>query len=138
MGNSSYTTSIHVLDDYSLLNIFHLYRRSPLSEYQDVDIRLTGGVEWVGERWWYRLAHVCQRWRNLILESASFLGLCLVCTYGTPVADMLAHSPPLPLTIDYQGTDITAKDEEGVVLALEQRDRVRRIRFKIPVLKLQR
>ncbi|KAI0276410.1 hypothetical protein BGY98DRAFT_986246, partial [Russula aff. rugulosa BPL654] len=49
---------------------------------------------WVEERWWYRLAHVCQRWRNLILGSATYLGLCLVCTYGTPVADMLAHSPP--------------------------------------------
>jgi hypothetical protein len=100
-----------------------------------------GGAEWVGERWWYRLAHVCQRWRNLILGSASYLGLCLVCTYGTPVADMLAHSPPLPLVIDYEDdgedTDITAEDEEAIILALAQRDRVRRIRLGIPVLKLQ-
>ena len=101
-------------------------------------MRYDGGVRWIGERWWYRLAHVCQRWRNLILGSASYLGLCLVCTYDTPVADMLAHSPPLPLVVDYQGTDITAKDEEAVILALEQRDRVRRIRFGIRVLKLQK
>jgi hypothetical protein len=51
---------------------------------------------------------------------------------------MLAHSPPLPLVIDYEDTDITAEDEEATILALEQRDRVRRIRFWIPVLKLQK
>ena len=51
---------------------------------------------------------------------------------------MLAHSPPLPLVIDYDKIDITAEDEEAIVLALAQRDRVRRIRFGLPVLKLQR
>jgi hypothetical protein len=51
---------------------------------------------------------------------------------------MLAHSPPLPLVIDYEGIDITAEDEEAIFLALEQRDRVRRIRFYLPVLQLQK
>jgi hypothetical protein len=52
---------------------------------------------------------------------------------------MLAHSPPLPLVIDYYyDDDITAEDEEAITLALEQRDRVRRIRLDIPVLKLQK
>jgi hypothetical protein len=138
MAPSPHTTSIHILDDYSLLNIFYLYRPFLLGEGQDVTIRYRGGVQWVGERWWYRLAHVCQRWRNLILGSASYLGLCLVCTYGTPVADMLAHSPPLPLVIDYDDTDITAEDEEAIILALAERNRVQRIRFNIPVLKLQK
>jgi hypothetical protein len=54
------------------------------------------------------------------------------------MADMLAHSPPLPLVIDYEGTDITAEDEEAIILALEQRDRVRRIRLGIPALQLQK
>ena len=40
--------------------------------------------------------------------SSPHLGLCLVCAYGTPVADMLVHSPPLTLVIDYYGHDITA------------------------------
>jgi len=135
---SPHTTSIHILDDYSLLNIFYLYRPFLLGEDQNVNIRFEGGVEWAGERWWYRFAHVCQRWRNLILGSASYLGLSLVCTYGTPVADMLAHSPPLPLVIDYYFHHITAEDEEAIILALEQRDRVRRIRFGMVVLKLQK
>jgi hypothetical protein len=50
---------------------------------------------------------------------------------------MLVHSPPLPLVIDYYKPDITAEDEEAIILALEQRDRVLRIRFAMPVLKLQ-
>ena len=44
----------------------------------------------------------------------------------------------LPLVIDYHDHDITAEDEEAIILALEQRDRVRRIRFNLPVLKLQK
>jgi len=53
---------------------------------------------------------------------------------------MLAHSPPLPLIIDYidQGHDVTADEEAGIVLALRQRDRVRRIRLVMPVPELQR
>jgi hypothetical protein len=51
---------------------------------------------------------------------------------------MLAHSPPLPLVIDYYDDDITAEDEEAIILSLEQRDRVRRIRLGIPALKLQK
>ncbi|KAI0278459.1 hypothetical protein BGY98DRAFT_532356 [Russula aff. rugulosa BPL654] len=66
------------------------------------------------------------------------LGLCLVCTMGTPVADMLAHSPPFPLVIDFFRHDITAEDEEGIVLALEQRHRIRRIRLEIPIQNLQK
>jgi hypothetical protein len=53
---------------------------------------------------------------------------------------MLAHSPPLPLVIDYfhKHWDITAEDEEGITLALELRDRVRRVRLLMPVPKLQK
>ena len=53
------------------------------------------------------------------------------------IADMLAHSPPLPLFVDYFGEvhDITTDDEEGIILTLKQRDRVR---LKPPVTSLQR
>jgi hypothetical protein len=51
---------------------------------------------------------------------------------------MLAHSPPLPLVIDCQYHGITAEDQEAIFLALKQRDRVRRIRLSLPVLKLQK
>jgi hypothetical protein len=72
-----------------------------------------------------------------VLGSAFYLGISLVCTNGTPVADMLAHSPPLPLVIDYFN-DITVEDEEGAILSLKQYDRVRHVRFKMPPTRLQK
>ncbi len=53
---------------------------------------------------------------------------------------MLAHSPSLPLAIDYfdECRDITAEDEAGLILALEQRDRVRRVRLRMPIQNLQK
>ena len=35
-------------------------------------------------------------------ESASYLGVSLVRTNGTPVPDTLAHLPPLPYVINYR------------------------------------
>ena len=98
------------------------------------------GGHWARELWWYKLAHVCRRWRYLILGSGLHLDLRLRCTYGTPVADMLAHSPPLPLIIDCldEHHEITAEEEAGLILALRQRDRVRRIRLRMPLPNLSR
>ena len=124
MGNRPRTVSIHILNDDSLLHVFYLYW--PL--FRDED----GPADWrYNGRWWYALAHVCQRWRNIVLRSATYLGLSLLCTYGTPVADMLAHSPPIPLIISYftKNRELTTEDEEGIILALKQHDRVRRVRL---------
>ena len=133
MHNSPLTASIHIIDDDSLLNVFYLYRPFLLGEEDDnEDDRVFGGEgRWDRGRWWYKLAHVCQRWRNVVLQSASYLGVSLVCSNGTPVADMLVHSPPLPLVIDYFTTVNVqeSQDEEGAILALKQYDRVRRIRL---------
>jgi hypothetical protein len=131
---SPHVVSIHILDDDSLLNIFYFYRPFFLGEDEKDIMRLEGGRgRWKRGRWWYSLAHVYQRWRKLILGSASYLRLSLVCTNGTPVQNMLAHSPPLPLTVDYGSKDgITAEDEEGILLALEQRHRVRHLSLVLP------
>jgi len=140
-GQQSKDCTIHILDDDSLLHVFYLYRPFLLGEDEDDGARLYGGDgKWVRGRWWYKLAHVCQRWRNVILGSATYLGVVsLVCTYGTPVADMLAHSPPLPLAIDYSDEDCDiAEDEEEAILALKQRNRVHRVRLCIPVTSLQK
>ena len=53
---------------------------------------------------------------------------------------MLAHSPPLPLIIDHgdQNHELTAEDEEGIMLALQHRDRVRCIYLEKPVPCLQK
>jgi hypothetical protein len=120
--------------------VFSLYRPLILDESEADNNQFLDGGEWNRERWWFTLVHVCRRWRHLVFESASHLRLSLVCARGTPVADMLAHSPPLPLIIDHldqhNHNGITATDEQGITLALQHRDRVRRIRLmkSVPIL----
>jgi hypothetical protein len=134
-SNSPHTPSVHILDDDSLLNVFYLYRLSLLDKDNDDDDFKMERQYWVSERWWHPLTHVCQRWRNLIIGSASYLRLSLLCTKGTPVVDMLAHSPPLPLVIEFTEIflDISVEDEEGVIFALTQRNRVRSVRLYMPI-----
>ena len=85
MGNSPHTTSTsaHILDDYSL-NIFYVYRLFLLSK--DDFFPPEGDCEWAGERWWYKLAHVCRRWRNLILGSVPFCSLLNMITMKIPTS----------------------------------------------------
>lgn len=139
-ANRPYVTPIQRLDDDALISIFYHYRPVMLDEGEVDLVRILQGGEWDRERWWYKLSQVCRRWRYLILASPSYLSLSLVCTYGTPVADMLAHSPPLPLVIDHavRYHEVTVEDEEGVLLALQHHDRVRRIRLQMPIPNLQR
>src|SRR5258708_2477750 len=138
--NEPHSSLIHTLDDDSLLRVFSLYRPLILDESEADNNQFLDGGEWNRERWWFTLAHTCRKWRYLVLVSASHLRLSLVCARGTPVADMLAHSPPLPLIVDYfdQHSDITAADEQGIILALQHRDRVRRIRVMKPIPILQK
>ena len=138
--SSPHAAFIHIIDDDSLLNIFCFYRPVFIDEDEELGVLFRAGRGWGHERWWFKVAHVCQRWRRLILGSASYLGLCLVCTTGTPVADMLAHAPPLPLIVDhsYERREITAEDRNGITLALKQYDRVRRIRLRMHVVDLRK
>ena len=84
--------------------------------------------------WWHKLAHVCQRWRRIILDSPNRLGLTLVCTHRTPVEDLLAHSPAVPIAIYYGNPEPydPQNDLESIRLALLQRDRVCRINLHLP------
>jgi hypothetical protein len=85
--------------------------------------------------------HVCCRWRCLVrLQSPSYLRLSLLCTCRTLVADMLANPPHFPLVFDHPNEDnvITTGDEEGIVLALQQHDRVRCILLGDPIPNLQK
>ena len=119
------TTPIHILDNNSLLNIFRLYEP----------------VVW--DKGCFKPVHVFQRWRYLILGSVSYLGICLVCTHATPVADMLENSlylSHLPLIIDYldEPHGVTAEFKEGILVALQHRERVSRIRLRKSVPNLQK
>ena len=136
-ANRPHIPSIHILDDDSLLRVFFFCRLVLFAE-DEVDYLFDlQREECAHGRWWYKLIQVCRRWRYLVFASAFHLGLCLVCTNGTPVAGMLTHSP-LPLIIDYSTREFAAEDEEGIILALQHRDRVRRIRIQIPIPNLQK
>jgi hypothetical protein len=139
--NRSPSTLVHLLDDDSLLIIFSLCRPLLVDDGKVDDIVLLEGGEWNREWWWHRLIQVCRRWRRLVLQSAFYLQVSLVCARGTPVADMLAHSPPVPLVIDHIDGEchvLSPEDEEGIILALQHRDRVRRIRIRKSVSILQK
>ena len=136
MSNSPCSTFVYILENNLLLSIFYHCRPLLLAEDDTDDDHILEYRKSVCERWWYRLVHVCRRWRYLVFASASRLGLCLVCTHATPVADMLAHSPLLPHIIDYVHKDpnhgMAVEDEEGILLALRHHHRVSRIRLWIP------
>ncbi len=139
--NESRRTFIQTLNNDSLLNIFYHCRPIPLDEDESDDgVLRRRKRDCESCQWWYRLAQVCRKWRFLVFVSASHLRLSLVCSYGTPIIDMLAHSLPLPLAIDYVEEDrgITIDDEGGILLALQHRHRVRHIRLCIPVSNLQK
>ncbi|KAI0245584.1 hypothetical protein BJV78DRAFT_335253 [Lactifluus subvellereus] len=127
---------IHTLNDYVLLNIFYLFRLDVLNAFADGN----PSFDWGGQCWWYKLAQVCRRWRYLMLASPSQLDLHLLCTYGVPIANMLAHLPPLPLTIFYLEPDreMTEEDEEGILLALRHSDCVHYIALYSPSPKLRK
>jgi len=77
--------------------------------------------------------HTCRRWCNIILDYSSSLQLHLYFTHGKPIEEMLNHSPPLPLFIDYGNARMSTKDEEGVLLALQHHHaRIRLINLREP------
>ncbi|KAH9028410.1 hypothetical protein EDB84DRAFT_1563134 [Lactarius hengduanensis] len=116
-----HATTINSFPDNVLLEIFDFYRR-----HQDLC-----GSHFYSMWDWHRLAHVCPRWRRIILSSPRRLNLQLLCTHGTPVRNNLVYWPPFPIIIDYctyRGTDdrksLTPGDEDNVVAALEDSARV--------------
>ena len=119
-----------------LLNIFYLYRLDALDEYHDGSPKFSLG----GQRWWYKLTHVCGWWRYLIFGSPSQLGLHLLCTRGVSIAKMLAHFPSLPLTIYYHEYvyKTSEEDEEDILLALRHSDRVHYITLCLLPTKLRK
>jgi hypothetical protein len=89
---------------------------------------------------WFKLIHVCQKWRRIVLASPSSLDLSLVLiehnlgnimkTVYTP------RLPPLPIRIDYAYGTPTDKVVDCVVTALKQCDRMYGIAFKGKCLQL--
>jgi hypothetical protein len=118
MSEGVHNVAINWLNDDILLSIFNCYR-------------LNENIVWNKRLGWCKLTHVCQRWRHLIHEFKSHLGMHMQCTNGTPIVDTLNHLPPLPLLVDYTNA-MAEQDEFGVYHALRLHNRVREIYLDLP------
>ena len=115
---------IEMLPDEILLEIFDCHRLATLDDSSDL---------WK----WHRLAHVCQRWRNLIFESPRRLDLQLVYTYKNPPRKSLELWPDLPVSVWYPNLKspprrrLTPEDEENVLAVLKHANRIRDINISM-------
>jgi hypothetical protein len=109
--------TIDVLPDVALLEIFDCYvNQAREEEYEEGDpFKIQA---------WHTLVHVCRKWRAIVLGSPRRLDLRLLCTDITPVKEMLAVWPPLPIVIGKYGRPTQM---DNMVVALEHNDRVRQI-----------
>jgi hypothetical protein len=106
--------TINVLPDDALLEVFNWYLKGNRSIFYKIEV-------------WQVLGHVCRKWRNLVFGSPHRLNLQLFCTGNKPVKKMLNIWPPLPIVIFGENTTI---DEDNIVAALQQNNRVCQIRLK--------
>jgi hypothetical protein len=101
---SRFQVTIDNLPDVALLEIFDFY------------------VDKARMFTWYRLVHVCRKWRNIVFGSPRRLDLRLFCTDSTPVRQTLNVWPLLPIVINVESYEIW--DMDNVVAALEHNDRI--------------
>ena len=115
--------AIHWLNDDILLGIFNCYR---LDEKNDWNDRLG----------WRNLSQVCQRWRYLIYECSSHLGMHIKCTNDSPMVNTLDHLPLLPLFVHYDywlrpASTILEQDELGIYHILQLHGRIHHIELSL-------
>jgi F-box-like len=75
---------------------------------------------------WCTLAHVCKRWRSVVLSSPRRLDLRLFCTNRRPVKKLLDIWPPLPVYIYayHPAGKSQLRGVNNIVAALKQQNRV--------------
>ena len=110
------TTTIDMLSDDVLLEIFDSYRKIPVHVFYHLQ------VVWS----WRLLAHVCRRWRQIIFESPRRLNLQILCTEKSPVKKNLRIWPILPIFIkyNYTGRNLRPAGVGNILAALRQPNRV--------------
>ena len=86
---------------------------------------------------WPRLVHICPKWRHIVFANASqqALYLRLFYTHGKSVLKTLDCWPALPIVLEYGGSPTldppAPEDEDNIVAALKQYDRVSSIHLTI-------
>jgi len=82
--------------------------------------------------WWFKFAHVCQKWRRAVLASPNRLKLALIYPSRVALEDLLAYSPPLPLVIYWRESISNQGQVDDIFLALQHPDRLCRITLYPP------
>ncbi|KAH9978405.1 hypothetical protein BJV74DRAFT_953400 [Russula compacta] len=120
--------TIDNIPDEVLLDIFDSYRQHFTND-QSV---------WNKKHKWFKLMHVCRRWRCIIFASSTRLDLCLFVSNSNPgnIKTIFSpHLPPLPVAIDYDclpaDTDSHMKPKKfgWMLAALKRCNHVRGITF---------
>ena len=104
-----------------LLEIFDHYHQS----LQNLPL----GV-WNNRNGWFKLAHVCHKWRCIVFESSRRLRLLLFFAENTPTRAVALESPHLshlPIVVEYSTTNWNAGAQRRLISALRYPNRVRRI-----------
>jgi hypothetical protein len=104
---------LEIFDDY--LQIFH----------QNFSLRV-----WSNKNGWFKLAHVCHKWRCIVLASRHRLQLVLFFAESTPTRAVAVESQSLshlPIVVDYSGIVWNAGAQTRLISALRYPHRVLKI-----------
>jgi hypothetical protein len=110
-GKNRRNTTIEMLPEDTLLEIFDFYRLDA--------IKRSRGRPWK----WHRLAHVCRKWRYVVMVSPRRLGLQILCKSGAPIESILDSWSTLPLVVRYKGPKSKSLPK-NIMVALRRPDRV--------------
>ncbi len=129
-------STINDLPDELLVEIFDFYRQI-INAHEHMTYH---GCWWASELSWFKLIHVCKRWRAVLSASSSHLDLRIVLLpvddihrhlKHAPMKTILSrHFPPFPIKINYDCrcvTSFTATDMGRMRVALKFPNRVREI-----------
>ena len=109
--------TIDLVPDLALIEIFDFY----MAEALDYDPFRHN------EEAWIILAHVCQKWRDVVFGSPFRLNVRLHFRAGKSVREMLDTWPPLPINIWGDGGELKLHNMGNIVAALEHNDRIHKI-----------
>ena len=101
-----------MLHEDVLLEIFDFYRMDAVEQSERRPWK------------WHRLAHVSQKWRDVVFKSPRRLGLRILCEYGAPIGSILASWPTLPLVAKFNASRKSKHIPRNVMVALRRTDRL--------------
>lgn len=117
--------TIEILPADALVEIFDFYRSDALADSQ------LGDSPWP----WDRLAHVCKKWRSVLLASSGYLGLRVFFKNGLPVREILSLYPILPIVMQFVDAPglrpLTPADQDNILPLLELPTRLREVHLTV-------